>query len=153
MTTIFAAKIGEDVYYNAQGRMMKVLSETKEGSVLKAVLLNVDKMSQSDIGYGIKSSTASTQNFLLMNEMTNTLINTEYNAALDKRTTGQPIPVVERTYVYSCGYLIQASRDGLLEAGIDRKAVSEYLKTNKIRTKDLSSLESLLSFVYSQLKK
>lgn len=153
MTSVYSAKIGEEVYFNVSGRMMKVLSETGEGCVLRTVLLDREKMSKTDIGYGASSATASSQSGLLMNPENLTIINTEYNAALDKRLTGEVIPTLERTYIFSCGYLIPATRDGLIEAGIDRKAIGEFLKNNKIKTKDISSLETMLKFAHSQLKK
>lgn len=153
MTSVYSAKIGEEVYFNVSGRMMKVLSETGEGCVLRTVLLDREKMSKTDIGYGASSATASSQSGLLMNPENLTIINTEYNAALDKRLTGEVIPTLERTYIFSCGYLIPATRDGLIEAGIDRKAIGEFLKNNKIKTKDISSLEAMLKFAHSQLKK
>lgn len=154
MTRVYTARVGEDVFVNAGGRMYKVLSELDCGEVLLGTEIDVDKQNQVKIGYGISSSTASAQGVsLLMDGRFDTANKNLQQTELDKYR-GEPLPVKETIYLRLGIQLIPASRQEILNLpGMDKKAANAFFKQEKIKWRETASLEKVLVFVHEQLSK
>ena len=62
------------------------------------------------------------------------------------------LPVKEKTYLVFPGMVVYAAKKDVMEIdGIDRKAVSAFIKENKIRWKDPQSLQVLMDYLSSIL--
>lgn len=152
MNKIYTAKVGDDVYLNAGGRMYKVLSELDCGVVLQGAEIDVDKQNTVKIGYGISSSTASAQGVsLLMDGRFDTVNKSLQQTELDK-FRGEVLPVKETLWLRIGIQMIAASRQEILNLpGIDKKAANAFFKQEKIKWRETASLEKLLVFVNEQL--
>ena len=153
MTKVYTARIGkDDVYVNVLGRMYKVLSELDCGSVLLGTEVDQEKMNKVNIGYGISSSTASTQGISLV--MDGSFESNIHNLMKERedKYRGDPLPVKQVYYLYDGTRLIPASKQEILNTpGIDKKTANSFFKQEKIKWKETASLEKLLIFVVSQL--
>lgn len=151
MTRVYTAKVGEDVYVNVLGKMYKVLSESDGGAVLLGVEIDVEKRNSVSIGYGISSSTASSQGLLNVRSFDPKGKKLE-QTALDKYQ-GEVLPVKNIMYFRIGSSLIPANRQDVLNfPGVDRKQASAFFKQEKIKWKDLASLEKVLLFIHEQLE-
>jgi len=154
MSKVYSAKIGNDVYVNVLGRMYRVLSELDLGNVVSGVEIDQEAQDKVSIGYGISSSTASAQGVAILSEGrffqgTRTL----QQSSLDKYN-GNILPTKEVLYLMIGPRLIPATRQEILSIpGIDKKNATAFFKSEKIKWKDISSLEKLLVYVSSQLEK
>lgn len=87
-------------YLNVWGRMMKVVASDEKGYVLRSVEVDKDKMAKTDIGYGISSATASSQNVTsLLGDSATLLVNMDISQALSKRAAGKVFPTMETLYL------------------------------------------------------
>lgn len=152
MKYVYSAKVGDDVFVNILGKMYKLISELDCGYVLEETTVDIDKMNQVEIGYGITSSSASANNLTLLLDGRFNLVNGSAQQAISNKYNGSPIPTIVNLYIYADAHLIPASRQGVSSyPGIDRKAARDFFKQEKIKWKDVSSLEKVLVFVHSQL--
>lgn len=153
MTRVYTARVGEDVYYNIMGRMYKVLSELDRGVVVLCSAIDVDQQNKTSIGYGISSSTASAQSVTLSETDAFDLIGKRIELSEQNKYYGNVLPVKETVYFKIGTLLIPASRSEVMAVqGVDKKVASAFFKQEKIKWKDLASLEKVLVFVDEQLK-
>ena len=155
MNKVYTAKIGDFVYVNRGGKMFKVLVETDNGAVLQLTEVDVEEMNKTDIGYGISSSTASSQHTTLSglgltDEMGGFGIagNSRYEEVLVNKGSGKVIPQKETLWLLVGGMMLPASRkDFLAYPGIDRDAAVKFLKDNKIKWSKPLSLAKVVEYL------
>lgn len=148
MGRIHTARIGEDVYLNVSGRMYKVLSELDCGAVLLGTEIDVEEQSKVSIGYGISSSTASVQNQAILVDGRFDTIGKNYTQAERDKNSGELLPIKQLYYLYHEGLLTPATKDGVLDLpGVDKKEAKAFFKQEKIKWKDVPSLEKVLIYI------
>lgn len=148
MNTIAAIRIGQDIYYNKGGHVYKALSESAHGAVLLKTEVDLDELSKADIGYG-KSSLASVTNVSAFVLPGGNNINKSLEDITNNRYSGKELPIKEKYYIMVDGTLIRAAKKDILDwSGNNKNTVKEYLKTNKIRWKDVFGLSKLADYLY-----
>lgn len=155
MNKVYTAKIGDFVYVNRGGKMFKVLVETDHGAVLQFTEVDIEEMNKTDIGYGISSSTASSQHTTLAglgltSEMGGFGIagNSRYEEVLDNKASGKIIPQKESQWLLVGGTMLPASRkDFLAFPGIDKDDAVKFLKENKIKWNKPLSLAKVVEYL------
>lgn len=150
-SSVTKVEMGEDSYVPASGKMVKVLKECPQGAVVRRIAVDVEAMSRVSIGYGT-SSLASTQNLSL--DAISSSMTYAVNKSLDEvsqgRNTGEKILLKETTGILYKGMFVPAAKiDVLAIGGIDKTAVKDYLKSEKIKFKDTDDLAKLVDFLYS----
>lgn len=154
MNTVYAAKIGEDTYVNIRGKMYKLLSQLDLGSVVEGISVDEDAMNKTDIGYGAKSSSASSYGMTVLMDGRSSLVNKTLLSAEDAKYKGTPLAQMVTDYFYIDGKLIKASRQEVSSyPGVDKKAAATFFKEEKIKWKETASLEKVLVFLHSQISK
>ena len=153
MSRVYTAKVGEDVYVNIMGKMYKLLSELDCGLVVMGMEVDRDEMDKVNIGYG-KSSVASAQNISLIAIDGGNGANKSLETFRTSKYDGRELPVKQNYFLRIGLRLIPASRQEILSLpGMDKKAANAFFKQEKIRWKEVPSLEKLLVFVNEQLSK
>lgn len=154
MLDVLTARLGDDVYLNCGGRMMKVLAENEEGAVVCGYSLNAEEMSKTDIGYGISSSTASTQKLSSLSGDASSLVNLPLSTLMEGRTGGERLPVLTSLFFRVGSTMVPATKRGVTEAWfVDKDAAKAFLKANKIKWNDEASLVKVLDFLSEQNNK
>lgn len=153
MYNIQVARVGEDVFVNVGGRLMRLLVETEHGAVVRFVQLDEEELGKSSIGYG-KSAVASTQNVSLMsiggtNSVTKSLISIE-----NEKMSGIRLPLRKQNYIVVGDIAIKAIKSEVLSyPGCDKDVVKAFLKDEKIRWTKPDDLARLAEFLYSHIKR
>lgn len=151
LNTIALLVIGDDSYICVGGRMLKVLRNTQHSAVLLRVTIDTDAMNSADIGYG-KSSIASTTNLSLsaLSSGMDYSVNRSIDDLLKEKTDGEPLVLREVQGLYYKGGFVPASRVDVLKIpGIDKDALKQYLKAEKIKFSKTDDLAKLADFLYS----
>jgi hypothetical protein len=152
MMTVHVVRVGDDVYLNALGKLMKVLKETDNGAVLSFKEVDVEKMSRANIGYGT-SAVASTQNVATMalESSTGSTLNRSLSDAASVMMNGDPLSLKESTYLIVDGLLVPArKKDVASDQRFDGKKVENYLKNYKIKWNNVEHLSSLVEFLHTE---
>lgn len=152
MMHVHVVGIDEDVYLNVGGRLMRVLREGEHCAVVLGTEVDFDEMAKSNIGYG-RSAVASTQDISLMALAGSNNSNKSLLEAQKTKYNGKILPLRETTHLVVDGRLYPADRHDLLkESGVDRKVLSDFIKTEKIRFKKPEDLEKVGEFIHNQTK-
>lgn len=152
--------IGEDSYISANGVLLKVLKNTLKSAVVQMEIVDTEAMNKSDIGYG-KSSLASTQNVSasalalesdvyaagVIDGFNNKGIETMRN---DKHS-GETLATKRSIGIYYKGMFVPATRYDVLNIfGIDKEAVKDFIKAEKIKFNKVDDLAKLVDFLYGE---
>ena len=153
MSRVYAARMGEDVFVNVMGKMYRILSELDLGLVLESVSINYDELGKVNIGYGVSSHTASTQNLsIIMDGRFDSDKKSVAELALSKKR-GKDLPLDHELYVYVRKHLVHATKSSVMNyQGIDKDEASAFFKAEKIKFKDLQSLEKVVVFLSSKFE-
>lgn len=151
LNTIALLVTGDDSYMCVEGRMMKILRNTASSAVLLKTVIDTDAMSSADIGYG-KSSIASTGGLSLsaLNSGMDYSVNRSLDDLVGERSEGRPLELREIRGIYYKGLFVPASRVDVLKIpGIDKDAVKQYIKSEKIKFNRVDDLAALVDFLYT----
>ena len=150
MSRVYTAKLGEEVYVNIMGRMYKVLSELDCGVVVLGEEVDTAQLERVNIGYG-KSAVASTQSVSLL-AMFADINSRSLKDVVVGKYDGKELPMKQTYYLRIGTQLIPATRSDVLKVpGVDKKAANAFFKQEKIKWKDVASLEKVLVFLNNQI--
>ncbi len=154
MGSVRYVTIGQDLFANVQGRLMRVLRETDHGGVLLSTEVDVEELNKVSIGYG-KSAIASTQNVsgaaLEEAGSFNTgIVGRSLSASDADKYSGSELPLRETRYLVVDGFSVKAFRKDVLgfPSG-NPAAVKEYIKKNKVKFNNVDDLASLVEFLHT----
>ncbi len=154
MLKVFTVRLGNDVYLNVGGKMMKLLAENENGAVVCGTSVNFDELSKSDIGYGISSSTASTQKLSSLAGDSSSLVNLPLHTLMEGRENGEKLPLMRKNYIRIGLNVIPATKTEVTNSPlVDKSAAKAFLKSNKVKWNDPASLLTVVDFLSGQISK
>ena len=151
MVKVFSVKAGEDIFVNVAGKLYKVLAESAGGAAVQARYLDVEQMNKANIGYGVSSSVASTQNVAGLALDSNA--GTNINKALESKEGGAEIPIAEKTYILFCrNRIVPALKREVMDfPGLDKEKAKAFFKEHKIKWSHPESLTEVADFLTENL--
>ena len=154
MRNVHVAKVGEDTYINAKGRLMRVLAESEHGAVLRHEEVDFDEFGKASIGYG-KSAVASTQNVALYAlDNGDGMAKKSLEHVLKDKHSGREFPLQGKTWLIVDGFLIRAAKAEVSAwPGVDKQAAKAFFKQEKIKWSRTEDLLKVIGFVHEQLEK
>ena len=156
MARVTSAQIANRVFINVGGKMHEVLSETEKGLVVLLETVDYEKMSKTDIGYGVSSSTASTNrtslDLLGFGDWEGIhLTGQTYTQARMKQGSGDPIPLRSDLYLVVDGIRIDAVKSAVMDQPYVNKAEAKaFFKAHKIKWNKAETLPAVVEFLYDQ---
>ncbi|MBO4435158.1 MAG: hypothetical protein J5769_06895 [Bacteroidales bacterium] len=147
MRLIQYARIGRKMYVNRFGKMEEVVAEEGPYMLLRSAIIDMDEFAKADIGYGVSSATASTQNLTGM-DISGISQNMELEAAIAGAKVGKVLPL-KIQYGFMLGpRWIEASKSAVLALpGIDIPAAKAFFKQEKIKWSKPESLAKVLKYL------
>lgn len=145
---VYTARTGGDYYVNVGGKMYRIILESEKGAILSARTLDKDQLNKTDIGYGVSSSTASTQSVYGM-----AVFGVDFNKALDGKEGGTELPIKDRAYILYCkNKLVPATKHDVMRIpGLDKTSAKVFFKENPIRWNQSVSLIKVADFLTDSL--
>lgn len=146
---VMLVTIGEDVFRNIGGKMLKVLAEAQEGYVVHETLADYSAVVRNDGAYGGSLSNAA-KGFSYDENYGNYgyLVTNNYEDLLSIKNESEELTVTKNTYLVIDNQLIQASKKNVLAIeGVDKKAFSEFLKSNDIKWKEVDDLVKIVDYI------
>lgn len=148
-TGIVYVTIGEDVFRNVGGKLLKVLAQTEGGFVVEERLADYSAVVRDDGAYGGSLSNAA-KGFSYDENYGNYgyLVTNNYEDLLSIKNDAEELPLNVNIYLVINNNLVQANKKSVsaLE-GVDKKAFSEFLKSNSIKWKDPQALVKVIDFI------
>lgn len=147
MRLIQYARIGHALYVNRFGKMEEVLAEEGPNALLKSAIVDLDELAKADIGYGVSSATASTQNLSGM-EISGISQNMELETAIAGAKVGRVLPLRVSYYFLLGARQVDATKSAVLALpGIDKADAKAYFKQEKIKWSKPESLAKVLKYL------
>lgn len=147
---LLSLTVGEDVFRNAGGKMMKVLAKNEKGSVVQEVRANYSAIVSKDGAYG---SSLANHDKSFSHEQHNGsyngyLLTDDYKNLHAIKNDSDKLPVIKNYYLLIGIELIPANKKSVSAMyGIDKKAFSAFLKSEKITWNDAEDLLKVLEYV------
>ena len=148
--------IGEDVFRNVGGKMMKILAETEGGYVVEETRANYTAVVKKDGAYGTTALNSTTTKSFLYNENVlngyNGYLMTDIYADLHAmKDQSETLPVLKNRYLVIGLDQIKADRQNVLDIeGLDKKAFKAFLKAEKIKWDDPQDLVKVIDFITAE---
>lgn len=142
---VYSVRIGDEIYLNAGGTMMKVLAESDAGVVLQETVVDKARLNSSGAAYGASSNSMATRSLSSL-EQTGSMTNINHMELKNARNDGEILPLVQKIYLMYGGNIVYASRKDVAEAAGEPE-MKAFLKTHKIKWKDPQSLLQVVDFL------
>lgn len=145
--------IGEDVFRNVGGKMLKVLADTEGGFVVLETKGNFSSVVRNDGAYGTTSLNSTTTKTFLYNEnalnaYNGYLMTDVYEDLLAMKDDSESLRVIENLYLVIGINQIPANKKTVLSlGGIDKKDFNAFLKTEKIKWSDPQDLVKVIDYI------
>lgn len=150
---IFSVKIGDDIYANVGGKMMKVLAKSDNGFVAEESVADFAELNNTGGAYGSSSNSISTQALSSLEGIGGTRSNMNHMELKNSKHDGDILPLKVKIYLVVPGYQIYASKKDVSEiSGIDKKHVNAFIKEKQIKWKDPNSLLAIVDYLAKILK-
>lgn len=145
---VFAVRIGEDVYANAQGMILKVLSKSEKAFIAERMEIDDVRLNSTEGAYGSSASTLATRGLSSLEGIGGTRTNMNHMELRNSRDDGKILPLNRKVYLVYGTVAVPATQKDVLDIPeIDKNAVKAFVKENKIKWKDPVSLQILADFL------
>lgn len=147
---IISVQIGNDIYVNAGGKIIKTVGKAEKGVVAVENIIDMAKLNETGGAYGSSSSTNATMSLSSL-EGIGGRANMNHMELKNAKESGRVLPIITKYYLVFNGKSVPANKKDIdaLE-GIDKDALKSYYKSNKIKWRDPASLCSLIDFIAKQ---
>lgn len=147
--------IGDDVFRNVGGKMLKVLAETEGGYVVKEYKGNFASVVKNEGAFGTTSLNSTTTKTFLYNEnavnaYNGYLMTDVYKDLLAMKDDAESLRVTESLSIVIGYEKIPANKNSVKALdGVDKKAFSAFLKSNKIKWDEPQDLIKVIEYLVS----
>ena len=130
--------------------MLKVLAQTEGGFVVLETLANFTGIISRDGAYG--GAVANRDKTFSHQENNGSfngyLITDKYEDLLAIKDDSDKVPVTKKTFIVINNMMIFANKKNVIDmTGVDKKAFSDFLKTNEIKWKEPEDLIKIIDFI------
>lgn len=150
---VFSVRIAQDYYANVGGTIMKVLARSDNGFIAQEVLADFASLNSTGGAYGSSSNSVSTQALSSLEGIGGSRTNMNHMELKNSKSDGALLPVTTKVYLVMPDKVIFAAKKDVNEIdGIDKKALSAFIKEKKIKWKNPQDLLVLLDFIATNQK-
>ncbi len=154
MADVLTVRIGQDVYQNAAGEMLKVLSMSEKSLVLEAQDIDYAALNETGGAYGSSSTTIGTTALSSLEGIggTNSSSNINHMELKMNKENGKALSLISKKYLFVKGQKIKAAKKDFLDVpGLDKDAAKAFLKENKIKWNNVADLQKVADFLAEKL--
>lgn len=155
MMEIASVRIGSDIYQNAAGEMLKVLSKSDKSLVLEDNEINYAALNETGGAYGSSSTTIGTTALSSLEGIggTNSSQNINHMELKLNKDNGKVLNLINKKYLFVKGRKILATKKAVMEVpGLDNETAKVFFKENKIKWNKVPDLQKVGDFLADNLK-
>ena len=151
-------RVGDDVFSNVGGRMLKLLARAKGGYIVQETRSNYAAVVRNDGSMGttaLNSTTTKTfiYNQTVINSYDGYLLTDVYADLLAMKDDGEKLPVRNLWYLVIGLEQVPAERKAVMNIeGLDKKAFKAFLKSEKIDWTELGDLVKVMDYISANKK-
>lgn len=151
--------IGNDVFRNVAGKMLKVLARAQGGYIVEETRATYSAVVRNDGAYGTTALNSTTTKTFLYNEnainqYNGYLMTDVYKDLLAMRDDAEKLPVRKNLYIVIGMDQIPADKKSVASlSGLDRKALKAFLKSEKIDWNEIGDLVKVIDYIIANRNK
>lgn len=140
--------VGDDVYNNVGGKLMKVIARSDNGFVVEQTLADYSAVVRDTGSYAATTNAATGHSYDENYGNYSYLVTNVYEDLLSIKNDAEELPVNVQRFLIIKGNQIQASKKHVSSfEGVDKKAFADFLKVEKINWKDPADLLKVIDYV------
>ena len=145
--------IGDDVFRNVAGKMLKVLARAQGGYIVEEIRATYSAVVRNDGAYGTTALNSTTTKTFLYNEnainqYNGYLMTDVYKDLLAMRDDAEKLPVRKNLYIVIGMDQIPADKKSVASlSGLDKKALKAFLKSEKIDWNEIGDLVKVIDYI------
>lgn len=150
MSDILSVRIGADIYQNAAGEMLKVLSRSDKSLVLEGNDIDYAALNETGGAYGSSSNTIGTTALSSLEGIgaTNASANINHMELKLNKENGKTLSLITKKYVFVKGKKYYATRKDFMEIpDLDKDAAKQFLKEQKIKWNKVQDIQKVGDFL------
>lgn len=150
--------IGNDVFRNVAGKMLKVLARAQGGYIVEEIRATYSAVVRNDGAYGTTALNSTTTKTFLYNEnainqYNGYLMTDVYKDLLAMKDDSEKLPFRKSLYMVIGMEQVPAERKAVTSLeGLDRKALKAFLKSEKIDWNELADLVKVMDYIVANRK-
>lgn len=150
--------IGNDVFRNVAGKMLKVLARAQGGYIVEETRATYSAVVRDDGAYGTTALNSTTTKTFLYNEnainqYNGYLMTDVYKDLLAMRDDAEKLPVRKNLYIVIGMDQIPADKKSVASlSGLDKKALKAFLKSEKIDWNEIGDLVKVIDYIIANRK-
>ena len=150
--------IGNDVFRNVAGKMLKVLARAQGGYIVEETRATYSAVVRNDGAYGTTALNSTTTKTFLYNEnainqYNGYLMTDVYKDLLAMKDDSEKLPFRKSLYMVIGMEQVPAERKAVTSLeGLDRKALKAFLKSEKIDWNELADLVKVMDYIIANRK-
>ncbi len=151
--------IGNDVFRNVAGKMLKVLARAQGGYIVEETRATYSAVVRNDGAYGTTALNSTTTKTFLYNEnainqYNGYLMTDVYKDLLAMRDDAEKLPVRKNLYIVIGMDQIPADKKSVASlSGLDKKALKAFLKSEKIDWNEIGDLVKVIDYIIANRNK
>ena len=151
--------IGNDVFRNVAGKMLKVLARALGGYIVEETRATYSAVVRNDGAYGTTALNSTTTKTFLYNEnainqYNGYLMTDVYKDLLAMRDDAEKLPVRKNLYIVIGMDQIPADKKSVASlSGLDKKALKAFLKSEKIDWNEIGDLVKVIDYIIANRNK
>ena len=151
--------IGNDVFRNVAGKMLKVLARAQGGYIVEETRATYSAVVRNDGAYGTTALNSTTTKTFLYNEnainqYNGYLMTDVYKDLLAMRDDAEKLPVRKNLYIVIGMDQIPADKKSVASlSGLDKKALKAFLKSEKIDWNEIGDLVKVIDYIIANRDK
>ena len=145
--------IGNDVFRNVAGKMLKVLARAQGGYIVEETRATYSAVVRNDGAYGTTALNSTTTKTFLYNEnainqYNGYLMTDVYKDLLAMRYDAEKLPVRKNLYIVIGMDQIPADKKSVASlSGLDKKALKAFLKSEQIDWNEIGDLVKVIDYI------
>ncbi len=145
---VTSVQIGNDIYINAAGKMMRVLQKSDKGVVAEDISIDYARLNETGGAYGSSSSSTATTALSSLEGIGGTRTNMNHMELKSSKESGKTLTLNKKYYLVFGGRSVVATKRDVQDMpGIDKAKLKSFLKSNKIKWKEPVSLIVLVDYL------
>lgn len=150
--------IGNDVFRNVAGKMLKVLARAQGGYIVEETRATYSAVVRNDGAYGTTALNSTTTKTFLYNEnainqYNGYLMTDVYKDLLAMRDDAEKLPVRKNLYIVIGMDQIPADKKSVASlSGLDKKALKAFLKSENIDWNEIGDLVKVIDYIIANRK-
>ena len=135
---VYSVKIGQDIFVNAGGTMMRVLAKSDNGIVAQLTEIDVTRLNETGGAYGSSSNSMATTALSSIENVGGIGTRVNHMEMKNSKNEGKILPVITKLYIVTKKDVSEAS---------DKEAFKSFQKEHKIKWRDPQSLLQVVDFL------